>query len=530
LPRFLIFLFTFFILLGCESRQEENNDYVDKFFLYDASLTDEEKFSKALETRFLKSLGLNEKQQSAVLSFYKANSFGFKHYSNNSLSKFGSMTEKCLTEPLQFGVPKSRLIQTKTEAHWIEKEIIMTSNILTLGGTLKHGLIDFEQKKMRDIVPLDGNEFLKQLQQMDTITMSKLIIKQGSQDTNYQFLAQHLFDFCQKYPLDTHFFNLKSKKKDSLFFDENVKKALISKGFLGKKSSEADYNQAIKNFKRICGFTGNITIDDATLEALKESSYNKVVRAAIALDKIRQRKPDEKKFIRVNLPSFELFFIADGSLKSKNNVVIGKTSNPTPELQASVNRIVCYPFWKVPQSIADKEILPAVKTNSKYLVKNHYRIFRGKTEIDPESVSWRKYNKNFPYTIIQDPGPDNSLGIIKFEFNNSHNVYVHDTPSKSLFRRGFRSFSHGCMRCENPVELAKTILDFDSKRPSNRNIYVRDSIDSILSRGINFSIPLKWSIPIYVEYITVSATKDKLFFHIDLYKREDEYIALLRNG
>lgn len=279
-----------------------------------------------------------------------------------------------------------------------------------------------------------------------------------------------------------------------------------------------------------CGFNEDSNIDDATLQALNESTYTKVVRASIALDKMRQRPASEKKFVRVNLPSFELFFVADDTLRSRNRIIIGKTSNQTPELQATINRIVCYPFWKVPQSIADKEILPAVKANSNYLSKNHYRIYRGKTEINPSSVSWKKYSKNFPYTVIQDPGPHNSLGIIKLEFYNSYNVYVHDTPSKSLFKRGYRSFSHGCMRCENPVELAKTILDYDSIRPKNRNIFVRDSIDSILQREINFSIPLKKSIPIFVEYITVSATKEFLYFHLDLYKREEEYVKLLIGG
>ena len=83
------------------------------------------------------------------------------------------------------------------------------------------------------------------------------------------------------------------------------------------------------------------------------------------------------------------------------------------------------------------------------------------------------------------------------------------------------------MRCENPVELAKIILDFDSISPRNRNVYVRDSIDSVLYRAKNFKIPLKRNIPIYIEYLTVSATREHLFFHIDLYKRDDEYIKIM---
>lgn len=531
MTRFLFLLLTLLLFSGCNSEEKEVEfEHVDKSFLNDPSITDKEKFSRALEPSFLNSMGMNNKQQEAVISFYKENAFKFKYYVKDSLTNFGLTVETCLAEPLQFGVPKNRLIALKKDNHWIEKEIIMTSNLLSMVGVLKNGLIDFEQKKLREIIPLDGKEFNSQLKQLDTIPLSKLIIKQGSIDTNYLYLAQHLYDYCQNYPLDTHTFTLKSKKEDTLNFEKNIKACLVAKGFLNIKATDLEYKKAIKKFKLYSGFNEDSNIDDATLQALNESSYTKVVRASIALDKMRQRTSNEKKFIRVNLPSFELFFVADDTLRSRNRIIIGKTSNQTPELQATINRIVCYPFWKVPQSIADKEILPAVKANSNYLSKNHYRIYRGKTEINPSSVSWKKYSKNFPYTVIQDPGPHNSLGIIKLEFYNSYNVYVHDTPSKSLFKRGYRSFSHGCMRCENPVELAKTILDYDSIRPKNRNIYIRDSIDSILHREINFSIPLKKSIPIFVEYITVSATKEFLYFHLDLYKREEEYVKLLIGG
>jgi murein L,D-transpeptidase YcbB/YkuD len=222
------------------------------------------------------------------------------------------------------------------------------------------------------------------------------------------------------------------------------------------------------------------------------------------------------------------FYVHD-SLKRIHHIVIGKTTNQTPQLESKIRSIVVFPFWKVPYSIASKEILPAVKRNAGYMAKNNYKIYRNDHEVNPYGVNWKAIKENsFPYQVIQQPGPGNSLGIIKFEFHNSYSVYVHDTPSKSLFKTDVRSYSHGCMRCEKPVDLAKTILDYDSVR-RKRNDITADSLDSLLIDAKNYTIKLKNTIPIYVEYNTVVADRKQLIFHIDIYKREEEYLKIMKD-
>jgi murein L,D-transpeptidase YcbB/YkuD len=132
-----------------------------------------------------------------------------------------------------------------------------------------------------------------------------------------------------------------------------------------------------------------------------------------------------------------------------------------------------------------------------------------------------------PYTVIQQPGSFNSLGIIKFEFHNSYSVYVHDTPNKNLFNTVFRSYSHGCMRCDKPVDLAKSILTFDSI-PKKANPYRADTLDSLLAKPVNLPIPLIQPIPIFVVYETIAAERNSLVFHLDLYRREEELIKVLK--
>eukprot|EP01041_Mallomonas_annulata_P041829 gene41829-65985_t len=161
-------------------------------------------------------------------------------------------------------------------------------------------------------------------------------------------------------------------------------------------------------------------------------------------------------------------------------------------------------------------MLPDARRNPKYFARNHMKLYKKDVEIDPLTVNWKAIrDKTFPYKVIQQPGAHNSLGIIKFDFNNKFGVYFHDTPQKGLFNTVIRSYSHGCMRCENPIDLAKIILLKDE------NKVIPDSLDSILSRQINHPIRLKKRIPIYVTYRSVIVDNDnRLIFLRDIYQRD----------
>jgi murein L,D-transpeptidase YcbB/YkuD len=126
------------------------------------------------------------------------------------------------------------------------------------------------------------------------------------------------------------------------------------------------------------------------------------------------------------------------------------------------------------------------------------------------------------------PGIGNSLGIIKFEFLNSSSVYVHDTPQKGFFNHAVRSFSHGCMRCQDPIELGKWMIKYDQK--DRKKAMPPDTLDSLVRIGHHISIALKEKIPIYIEYQTVTTHDSKLVFHLDIYFREEKIIQILRKN
>jgi murein L,D-transpeptidase YcbB/YkuD len=305
--------------------------------------------------------------------------------------------------------------------------------------------------------------------------------------------------------------------------------ALFLKGYLKTKSPDiTDFTVALKHYQQHNGLKSDGVIGKYTVIALNESTYSKILRAALALDKLRRKKSYPPKCIRINIPEYLLRFYVNDSLKSTHRMVVGNADNQTPELRSKINKIIVYPYWNVPNSIARKEILPILKRSPKYLARNNMKIYRKTSRINPYRVNWRRIRKNtFPYSIRQDPGPNNSLGILKFEFFNNYNVYVHDTPSKHFFDSDIRAFSHGCMRCEFPIELAKLILDYDSIS-GRRNPITSDSLDSMLLKVVNRPFPLKDPIPIFVEYTSVYASRDGILFYLDIYKREEDFLKIMK--
>ena len=166
--------------------------------------------------------------------------------------------------------------------------------------------------------------------------------------------------------------------------------------------------------------------------------------------------------------------------------------------------------------------------NPSYFERHRYKIYKKGEEVDPLTVDWTGIGeKSFPFKVVQNPGRSNSLGIIKFVFPNSHSVYFHDTPSKSLFSTDVRAYSHGCMRTQNPVDLARRILERDVRGRRQNDVVIPDSLDSIMSRGENYAISLLDPIPIFVEYISVARVGDQTITYIDIYGRDEEYLTIM---
>ena len=279
-------------------------------------------------------------------------------------------------------------------------------------------------------------------------------------------------------------------------------------------------------------------------------------QAMLTIEKMKLLNLDSlPSFILINIPTFTLFWIEQNELVSTHRVVTGTIKNQTPELSSSITKFTLFPDWNLPYSIATKETLPNIKRNVKYLEKNKYIITNSNRKIvDPNTVNWSKLNRsNFPYRIVQTPGEHNALGLIKYFFNNSHDVYLHDTPQKRFFQRNIRSFSHGCMRLEKPFEFLKTILEyqegmlhysedllkeknlanaqkkFEKIRLGEENIALMDTVNDHLKRRQQSDFRLKKSIPLRVTYFcSFYDFEGTILFYPDIYNRDEALTKELR--
>jgi L,D-transpeptidase YcbB len=205
-------------------------------------------------------------------------------------------------------------------------------------------------------------------------------------------------------------------------------------------------------------------------------------------------------YINPNVPEFRIRVVKDNRIIHSERIVTGKVANKTPIFSDELETIVFRPNWGIPNSIKVKEILPKIMSG-KGIAQQGFRVQYGGREVDPGSVNWGAVDiRN--YHIYQPPGRRNALGLVKFLFPNKHAVYFHDTPSKYLFNKKSRAFSHGCMRVRNPMKLAAVLFNEDRGWPSSK-------IKELSSSGINNQqISLNRKIPVHVTYFTARADED----------------------
>jgi L,D-transpeptidase YcbB len=515
-------IFSVFLLLSC---QEESKKLVS---LEKLPISIREKIERSIDPLYLSQLGIDESTLSFLDTFYKKNHYQPKWINDSTLTAQGIQLKKLLTNKIQFGIPDTRYrsFQWK-KTSLLQDEIMITTTLAFLAKDLQVGFLHADTMLVRNLSLISVQE-LEQISMFasDSLSLKEQILGLGPVDTNYRQLAIGLLDYCSRYPIDTSSYEIESIKLDSLGAEPKARISLYSKGYLQREDADSIvYNSALKLFQKHNGLHADGVIGKFTAQALSESTQHKLLRTALSMEKWRWKTNYPKKFVRINIPEYALRLFMDDTLQRLNRIIVGKSITPTPELSGTIHQIVVYPYWTVPQSICDKEILPKVKQNVNYLVKNGYRIFRKEEEVDPTTVNWSKFKEHLPFKVRQDYGPKNSLGIIKFEFHNRYGVYVHDTPQRGLFGADVRSFSHGCMRCQNPVDLAKTILEKDSTR-RGRNEITPLLLDSLLEVGEHHRITLKDPLPLFVEYKTVTVYGPYLVFHLDIYGRDEKYLQL----
>jgi murein L,D-transpeptidase YcbB/YkuD len=257
---------------------------------------------------------------------------------------------------------------------------------------------------------------------------------------------------------------------------------------------------AVQAFQESLGLNGDGVIGPATIAALNGGSATTKEDIVANMERWRWEPNDYGDFqVTVNIPEFRLWIMNKDEVHYTTRVVVGTPKNQTAVFNDEIEHIVVNPYWNVPSSIATNEIKPHLIANPGYLASQNMEMLSGGKVINASAIDWTQTNIN-RFHIRQRPGAGNALGRVKFLFPNQHDIYLHDTPSKSLFSRSFRAYSHGCVRVENPMDFADALLKLE---PSLSAETLTASFGDT-ERWFN----LTTKIPVHISYFTLRVDAD----------------------
>lgn len=283
---------------------------------------------------------------------------------------------------------------------------------------------------------------------------------------------------------------------------------------------------AVKTFQKRHHLEPDGVAGKSTVNAMNITAEERIKQIRVNLERTRWIIHDlPSSNLIIDIAGFMLQYYHNNQQVWTSKVMVGKPYHQTPIFRSAITYIVLNPTWTITPDIIKNETVPSIINDSGFLAKQRLRVLdHDGNEVDANSIPWNQYRgKYFPYSIRQDSGRDNALGLIKFLFPNPYHVYLHDTPSKSLFGRTRRAFSHGCIRVQNPLELGRLILGNDQGNPTTP-----EKMDQIIASGKTTTVILKQPLPIYLMYLTTNVGNGgKVMFKPDLYDRDNSILAAL---
>jgi L,D-transpeptidase YcbB len=295
---------------------------------------------------------------------------------------------------------------------------------------------------------------------------------------------------------------------------------LIAMGYLAATSA-ATYDRAVtgavQDFQLGHGLTADGAAGESTIIEVNKPPEERLKSVIVALERERWMDYDRTaRLIWVNLPDFKASIIDHGRTVFETRVVIGKNvpDQRSPEFSDLMEHMVINPSWGVPRSIIVKEYLPLLQQNPNAV--GHLQVIDGRGRVVPRgSVDFAAYTaRNFPFALRQPPSDGNALGKVKFMFPNPYNIYLHDTPSKSLFDKEVRAYSHGCIRVADPFDLAHALLSVQSDT-------AEADFDAHLKTGNETTVKLLAPVPVHLVYFTAYPdAQGRIGYRRDIYGRD----------
>ncbi len=299
-----------------------------------------------------------------------------------------------------------------------------------------------------------------------------------------------------------------------------MRNRLMAMGFLGRTASQsydAKMTAAVQQFQLAHGLAADGVAGQTTIDEMNQSVQERLQSIIVAMERERWVNQERgRRHILVNIPDFTAKVVDNGKVTFETRSVVGATNSdrPTPEFSDVMEFMVINPSWYVPRSIVTKEYLPALQRNPNAVSHIEITDSRGR-KVNRGAVNFSQYTaRTFPFSMRQPPSKGNALGLVKFMFPNRYNIYLHDTPSKNLFARESRAFSHGCVRLADPFDFAYTLLAKQTSDP-------KGFFQSKLATGNEQTVMLKEPVPVHLIYRTAFTTpKGHTQYRRDVYGRD----------
>jgi murein L,D-transpeptidase YcbB/YkuD len=309
-----------------------------------------------------------------------------------------------------------------------------------------------------------------------------------------------------------------------------LRNRLIEMGYLERSASlryDTALEGAVQKFQAAHGLEADGVAGAGTIAEINKPVSARLKSVLVAMERERWLTPDRgERHILVNQTDFTAKIIDNGEVTFQTRSVIGKdhSDRRSPEFSDVMEHMVINPSWYVPRSIITKEYLPKLKANPNAVGHIEITDSRGR-KVNRSTADFSQYTaRNFPYAMRQPPSRKNALGLVKFMFPNKYNIYLHDTPQKSLFQREVRAFSHGCIRLAQPFEFAYALLAKQTENP-------KQFFDRILSSGKETKVDLEQQVPVHLIYRTAFVTPEgRAEYRRDVYGRDAKVWAALERA
>jgi len=306
---------------------------------------------------------------------------------------------------------------------------------------------------------------------------------------------------------------------------------LMSQGYLKRSVTttyDADIQKAVQQFQMDHGLSADGVAGSGTISVLNVSANDRLASVVVAMERERWMNIDMgKRHVKVNLTDFTAKIINNGRIEFQTRSVVGTNKNGqrSPEFSDEIEHMVINPTWNVPRSIMVKEYLPAMQKNPN--AHSYLNLINTSGQVVSRfGIDFSQYNEQtFPFDLKQPPSVRNALGLVKFMFPNKYNIYLHDTPSKNLFGRETRAFSHGCIRLADPFDFAYALLSVQSSDP-------KGTFHAALESGRETAISLEKHVPVHLMYRTaITKPTGGIEYRRDVYGRDAKiFNALVRAG